>query len=381
MKEEPEMAGDACHKVLIADDEPYICEILSRWLELEGYECFKAADAEDALELLESDTFSLLISDISMPGKSGIELLTLTKERFRDVAVIMATAVDDRETAIRTLQLGAYGYIIKPFERNEVVINVANALRFRALEIENRIHSEGLEQMVLARTKELRQAINRLMSVERELLRSREETIQRLSKAAEFRDDETALHTMRMGQYCAFLAQRSGMGRQRYELIRVASPMHDVGKIGIPDCVLLKPGKLTFEEFETMKRHSEIGYRILANSDSKLLDLAAIIAWTHHEKYDGSGYPRGLAGADIPIEGRIAAIADVFDALTSDRVYKSAFPVEKAVEIMREQRGRHFDPVLLDVFLDSLDEILEIKAEYADVKTEPGRVATSATGG
>ncbi len=353
-------------KILVVDDEPFICEILSRWLMLTGYECHKAGNAEEALVILSSGDFSLLISDINMPGKSGIELLTLVKKRFRDIAVIMATAVDDRKTAIHTLELGAYGYIIKPFERNEVIINVANALHFRALEIEQRHYSEGLEQIVLTRTKELREAIKRQMKAEEELMRSREETIQRLSKAAEFRDDETAQHTLRMSVYCFLLAQKAGLHPQRCELIRMASPMHDVGKIGTPDNILLKPGRLTPEEFEIMKRHCEIGYRILANSNSDLLDLAASIAWTHHEKFNGQGYPRGLKGAEIPTEGRLAAIADVFDALTSDRVYKKAFPVDKAVSILEEERGKHFDPELVDLFLGSMEEILRIKEQYSD---------------
>lgn len=353
-------------KVLIVDDEPYIREILGRWLGMEGYPCETAASAEEALETLKDNGFTLVVSDINMPGMTGIELLATIKKELKDVAVIMATAVDDRKTAIRTLELGAYGYIIKPFERNEVVINAANALRLRALEIENRIHSEGLEKMVLVRTKELRDAVIRLTAAEKEVRLSRQETILRLAKAAEFRDNETARHTIRMGEYCFLLARKAGFDAAYCELLRMASPLHDVGKIGTPDRVLLKPGPLTAKEFEIMKRHAEIGYRILAHSGSELLALGAIIAWTHHEKFDGSGYPRGLAGEEIPVEGRIVAVCDVFDALTSNRVYKAAFSIDKALEIMREGRGKHFDPNLLDHFLEAMDQILAIKEKNPD---------------
>jgi putative two-component system response regulator len=170
-----------------------------------------------------------------------------------------------------------------------------------------------------------------------------------------------------MSQYCALLARRHGLDEDRCELIRIASPMHDIGKIGTPDNILLKPGKFTPEEFQAISRHPEIGYRILSGSDADLLKLAAVIAWTHHEKYDGSGYPRKLVGEAIPLEGRIAAVADAFDALTSRRVYKPSFPVEQAIKIMRQGREKHFDPGLLDTFLGAMDEVLVIKEQYADL--------------
>jgi putative two-component system response regulator len=216
------------------------------------------------------------------------------------------------------------------------------------------------------RTADLWDAIARLERAERDLRTSREETIERLAIAAEFRHDETAQHIQRMSRYCALLARNAGMDSERSETIRVASLMHDVGKIGIPDYILLKPGPLTPDERAIMQQHTDIGFRILAGSSSELLATAADIAWTHHERVDGSGYPRGLKGEAIPIEGRIAAIADVFDALSSDRAYKTAFSLVTAVEGMRKARGTHFDPELLDVFLNSIDEVLEIKEQYAD---------------
>jgi putative two-component system response regulator len=220
--------------------------------------------------------------------------------------------------------------------------------------------------MVRDRTGELWNAIARLEQAEQELRLSQEETIQRLSIAAEFRDNETARHIQRMSEYCGLLARLMGEDAETCEEIRVASQMHDVGKIGIPDHILLKPGALSSEERETMQKHCEIGYRILAGSKSELLMRAAYIAYTHHERVDGAGYPRGLSEEQIPVEGRIAAIADVFDALTSNRVYKKAFALGKAFETMREGRGTQFDADLLDLFLGSLDAVLEIKTRHED---------------
>ncbi|MEK6525425.1 MAG: HD domain-containing phosphohydrolase, partial [Nitrospirota bacterium] len=310
---------------------------------------------------LEEEQFALILCDVNMPGESGLQLIKYVINEHPDTAAVMVTGLDDPQLANIALEVGAYGYIIKPFESNEVLINVANALRRRRLEIDNTAHREKLEQTVLQRTAALRHALKRL-----EL--AAEETIRRLAIAAEFRDDETARHIQRMSLYCALLARRTGLDAERCELIRIASPMHDIGKIGTPDHILLKPGKFTPEEFQIITRHTDIGYRILFGSEAELLKLAATIAWTHHEKFDGTGYPRGLAGEAIPLEGRIAAIADAFDALTSKRVYKPAFPVEQATDLMRTHRGKQFDPSLLDVFLGSMDEVLAIRNQYADAQ-------------
>ncbi|HEX2056825.1 MAG TPA: HD domain-containing phosphohydrolase [Actinomycetota bacterium] len=222
------------------------------------------------------------------------------------------------------------------------------------------------EGQVPAASAQLAAEVDRLQMLENELRLTQDAVVERLSIAAEFRDDETARHVQRMSRYTALLARRAGATPARAEEVRIASVMHDVGKIGIPDSILLKPGKLTPEERRIMEQHSEIGYRILSGSRSELLTLAAQIAWTHHERFDGNGYPRRIAGDDIPVEGRMAAIADVFDALTSNKVYKKASPVPQAVEIMREGRGSHFDGALLDLFLDSMDEVVRIKERYAD---------------
>lgn len=347
------------HRVLIVDDEESIRALIDQIVSREGYECVTVAGVDEALAILAKERFSLLISDINMPGKTGLDLLLAAVGIDEDMAIIMATAVDDRHVAVHTMEMGAYGYIIKPFGRNELLISIANAIRRRELEINNRKNSEQLENMVQERTK-------KVVEAELEVRDSREETIYRLARAAEFRDNETAQHTMRIGHYCNILAKQTGCSAEFCEQMRVASLLHDVGKIGIPDAILLKPGPLTKEEFEVIKTHADIGFRILEGSHSELLLLGAEIAYTHHEKYDGSGYPRGLVGENIPLSGRMAAICDVFDALTSHRVYKAAMPTEEAIDILKAGSGKHFDPALLESFYACIGEILIMKTKFAD---------------
>lgn len=339
-------------KLLIVDDDDQVRNVISVIVESEGYQFRTADNAETALAMLQNESFDLVVSDINMTGMTGVELLETCQRTYPDLAFLMVTGVDDRNTAIDTLHMGAYGYVTKPFQANELIINITNALRRRRLEMENRRHREELELLVEERTFELD--------------KSREETILILSKAAEFRDDETAKHTIRMGRFCETLARLRGLPESLCKTLKIAAPLHDVGKIGISDTILLKPGKLTPEEFEIIKTHCEIGHRILSESTSSILQIGAEIALTHHEKFDGSGYPRGLQGEEIPVIGRIAAVCDVFDALTSERVYKAASTVEEALEIMRAGSGSHFDPQIAGLFFDHIDTILAIKQTLSD---------------
>jgi putative two-component system response regulator len=343
-------------RALIVDADEQACEALGSVLERAGYQWEAAVGIEDAYERLGSNNFVLLLSDPVMSGDSGLRLIQHALSEHPEVAAMMVTDSDDPEFAKRALDYGAYGYIVKPYTPNEVMIVIANALRRRDLELENRAQRQTLEQIVNARTEALERSAKQLKL-------TREETVRRLSRAVEYRDEETGQHTERMSRYCALLAGRSGLDP---ESVRIASAMHDVGKVAVPDNVLLKPGLLTPEERREMERHTEVGYQILHGSGSSLLELGALIAWTHHEKYDGSGYPRRLAGQEIPMEGRVAAVADVFDALTTERSYRRAFELDQAVELMRKERGRHFDPYLLDFFLDSIDEVLDIRREFMD---------------
>lgn len=353
-------------RILVVDDDDVVRRATCRLLRRSGFTCVPASNAQEARQHLETGEYQLMLVDVSMPGESGLEFSRSILETRPDIAVIIATGINSPEIAQQAFDSGVYGFICKPFEMNEVVINVWNALRRRTLEIENRHHREMLEVKVAERTAALQHAIEQLELAERHVRRSQAETIHRLSKAAEFRDNETARHIDRMSRYCEIIARGIGMDEDQTSLIRMASPLHDVGKIGTPDQILLKPGRLEPSEFEIMKQHAEIGYRILAGSSSELLNMAATIAWTHHEKVDGTGYPRGLHGDQIPIEGRIAAVADVFDALTSVRVYKPAMSNEKSLEILREGRGKHFDADILDAFLRSMDLVTNIQATFKD---------------
>ena len=339
-------------RILIVDDEPHIRTALGHLLKGSGHDCTYAGNAKEAKEALKKSPVDLMLCDIRMPGDSGLELARDVLQEREDIAVIMSTAVDDTDVAQTALELGAYGYLIKPAGRNEIRIAVSNALRRRELELKHRDYQRELEGTVNQRT--------------RELQLSQEETLQRLAKAAEFRDNETAEHVQRMSHYCRLIVERMGMTAEKCDQFRLASVMHDVGKIGISDLILLKPGKLTDEEFDHIKLHAEMGHRILSGSKSPLLELGATMAFSHHEKYDGTGYPRGLAGEAIPIEGRIAAVADVFDALTSVRVYRKAWSVEKATDLLIRDKGSHFDPNIVDLFLESMDEVLKVMEHHAD---------------
>jgi len=346
--------------VLIVDDDDAIRRLIARILERAELECVEAPDASTAVQLAERQEFSLVTCDINMPGDSGLGLVRRLRARDADVAILMISGMDDLEVASEAGGLGAFGYIIKPFAANELLIAAENALRRRELEMENRTHRVELERLVASRTAELSSAIEQLSKTEQALRESQEEAIQRLAHAAEYRDPTTGAHINRMSRTCELLACKAGQGRERAELIRIASPMHDIGKIGVADEILRKSGKLTSEEMDEMRKHPTIGGEILAGSDSDLLRLGASIALSHHERWDGSGYPHGLSAQEIPVEGRIVAIADVFDALTSERPYKPAFEIDHAVDVMTRERGTHFDPDLLDVFLDLVDEVVDV---------------------
>ena len=351
--------------ILVVDDDIALAHLMCGILKRAGCTCTIAESADEARELLARDGFDLVLADMNMPGDSGLQLIAEVLQKHQDVAAIMITGVDDTELADEATHLGAYGYLIKPVSESELVINVTNALRRRALEIENRGHRERLTETVKERTTELWKVIQELERSDKDLRKSQEQTIARLAIAAEFRDNETARHIHRMSRYCHLLAREAGESEERAEAIRIASVMHDVGKIGVPDSILLKPGRFTPEEYEIMKQHAEMGFQILSGTGTHLLDLAATIALTHHEKMDGSGYPRGLRGEDIPIEGRIAAVADIFDALTTNRIYRKAYPIGETLEIMKEYQGHKLDATLLDLFLDKLPEVLTIQEEEA----------------
>jgi putative two-component system response regulator len=321
-----EAARTVKERILLVDDDPQVLTLLQRILTREGYRCATAPSAEDASGELDRAPFDLLLCDVELPGASGLDFVERALARDVHMAALMVSGLDDVGYAEQALAVGAYGYVLKPFTANDVLIAVLGALRRRR-------HERGAEE---------------------ELRESREETIRRLCIAVEARDPDTATHVEEMSESCGRIAGTLGLAAEHCALISTASAMHDVGKIGIPDQILLKPGPLTPEERLLMQQHAEIGYRILGGSRAELLQVAATIAWTHHERWDGDGYPRGLAGEAIPLEGRLAAVADVYDALTRDRVYRPRMPQGEALAIMRDGRGSQFDPQVLDAFLEAV---------------------------
>jgi putative two-component system response regulator len=360
-------------ELLIVDDN----EPLRRWAERvigdRGYTCDGAGGAADARECLEHGAYSLVLLDVNMPGESGMELLSHMRGAHPATAVVMITGEDDPKLAMTAIEHGAYGYMVKPLRSGELLINVANALHRRWHEQESRRLMQGLEDTVDDRSQKLKAALEDLRLSESKVFVAQAETILRLARIVEFRDDATGHHVQRMSFYCEILARQLGLSEHHCELLRLSSQLHDVGKVAIHDSILCKPGRLTALEQEVMETHAEIGYEMLAGSTSEVVQMGALVARTHHERWDGNGYPRGLAGEEIPRDGRIAAVADVFDALTSDRVYRPAFPPRLAVEKMQAERGSHFDPELLDAFIAALPEVEVIRRAYGSLRERPHR--------
>jgi putative two-component system response regulator len=338
--------------ILVVDDTPENLDVLAGILK-SRYKVKVATNGVRALEIALADPPpDLILLDVMMPGLSGWEVCAQLKAdpRTHNIPVIFVTALGEVADEARGFELGAVDYITKPVSPPIVQARVATHISLR----NQAVHLEGL----------VRQRTDQLES-------TRLAVINRLGKAAEFKDNETGLHVIRMSRYCQVIARRAGFSEEEAELLLNAAPMHDVGKIGIPDHILQKPAKLDADEWAVMQTHATIGALIIGADDSPLLTWARIIAHTHHEKWDGSGYPQGLAGEDIPMISRIVAIADVFDALTSVRPYKQAWPVEKALALFQEERGRHFDPFVVDCFLAALDEIEAIRLRFAETPHTP----------
>jgi putative two-component system response regulator len=329
--------------VLIVDDSTALRCVVARWLRESGYQCFEASDAASARRWLSANSAELMTLDVAMPGESGIQFLAEVRRSAPDMEVLMLTGREGTELAIRAMTLGAYGYLVKPAQKEELLISVRRALEHRQLILDKRRHVLSLEHLVREQTLAIR--------------RAQEETIVRLVRASMLRDEETGAHIRRTGLYSAVIAESIGWSSEQVDLIRMAAPMHDVGKIGIPDSILRTPGKLTDSQYEIMKRHAVIGARMLSGTEVPLLKMAREIALSHHERWDGRGYPRKLAGEEIPVAARIVAIVDVYDALTHDRVYRPAFSEEQAMTIMNDGRGQSFDPELFSHFTDVLEEI------------------------
>ncbi|WP_319763305.1 HD domain-containing phosphohydrolase [Maridesulfovibrio sp.] len=347
-------------KILVVDDEPHNIVLLEGILTKLGYEVVSSENAVVALEKLDR-TFDLVLSDVMMPVMNGFEFVAKIRENeeTQDIPVIMVTTLSQKDDRLKAVSVGANDFITKPIDLVELRIRTESMLKQKSQQDEIKSFQSDLHAMVENRTAELREALAKLDE-------AHVETIHHLCAAAEYKDEDTADHLIRMAEYSRIIAAEIGLDKKTVQLIHTSSPMHDIGKIGIPDSILLKPGKLDLEEWDIMKSHPIIGGKILSMGSSDYINMGAVIALSHHEKWNGSGYPSGLSGEKIPFPGRICAIADVFDALTSRRPYKEPFSVEKSLEIMKEGRGTHFDPQLIDVFFDKLDDILEILESSAD---------------
>jgi putative two-component system response regulator len=345
-------------RILIIDDETVNLKLLDKMLRGHGYQgLILLNDPREVIHFYQAARPDLILLDINMPHLDGYQVMEQLKALNDPLLppIVILTAQHGKDYLLRALSAGARDFVTKPFDRNELLMRVRNLLDAQFAHRMMHEQKKVLEEMVNVRTDELR--------------RTRLQVVQRLGMAAEYRDEETGSHILRMSHMSTLLARAIGWSEADCELILNASPMHDIGKIGIPDAILLKPGKFEPHEWEIMKTHASIGGKLLEGDDSDLMRMAREIALTHHEKWDGSGYPNALAGETIPQSGRITALADVFDALTSERPYKKAWTIEAAVDLIKENSGKHFDPELVIVFLQELPRILEIRKRFDEPKS------------
>ncbi|MEX0937220.1 MAG: HD domain-containing phosphohydrolase [Pirellulales bacterium] len=372
-----EAVKEAC--IVIVDDESLNIDVVQGYLEMEGYQhVVSTSDATAALPLIAELHPDLVLLDIHMPQVDGLQILKVMRSdpALSHIPVVILTATSDRAMKLQALQAGAIDLLSKPVHQGELLARIRNVLTVKAYQDRLQRYSEELETAVRKRTAELEG--------------SRLEVIHCLARAAEFRDDDTGQHILRVGRYARIIGAQLGLSPELLDILEPAAQLHDVGKIGIPDAILLKPGKLTPEEYEVIQKHcgfgkkiaeclpsgeaqlvrahAELGARIMDIGASPILSMAKRIALTHHERWDGTGYPLGLAGDDIPLEGRITAVADVFDALSSKRVYKPAFPLKQCFDILRESRQTHFDPAVVDAFFARKDHIVAVQIELANTE-------------
>lgn len=342
-------------RVLIVDDNVTNLTLFRHLLKkIDGVESISFEEPLKALEWCTANEPDLVLLDYMMPEMDGLEFIEHFREieEYKDIPIVVITADTENEVRHKALNLGAHDFLNKPIDKVEFLARIRNLLTLRESQMALANRAEWLD-------KEVKKATLELCSREKEM-------ILRLSKAAEHRDPETGQHLIRMANYSRLIARELGLSEEQQELILEAAPMHDIGKVATPDAILLKQGKLTDDEFAVMKQHAATGYNILADSDSILIRAAAIMALSHHEKFDGGGYPRGLKGDAIPLYGRIVAVADVFDALTSARPYKKAWSLGDASQFLRDNAGSHFDPECVNAFFNAWDEVLIIHQRYQE---------------
>lgn len=364
-------------RILVIDDEPILCATMADYLEDYGVDPYTANNGQAGLDLFNNIKPDLVILDLNMPIMDGFEVLSKVGDELKETPFIVVSGVGVVQEAIKAVRLGAWDFVTKPIHDYAILDHAMEKAFDRARLIrENRLYKEHLESEVRKRTKDLRDEIKErqkaqvaLEELNHEIVRTQGEIIELLGEVVETRSKETANHVKRVAEFSYLMAIEYGMDEDEAELLRKASPMHDVGKIGIPDGILNKPGKLTDDEYETIKTHTIIGYELLHHSEREILQAASIVALQHHERWDGRGYPNKLEKEDIHIYGRITSIADVFDALSHKRHYKEAWSIDQTFEFIVEHKGDMFDPGLVDMFMGIRDKIEAIYEAYPDERS------------
>jgi len=355
---EPGESVNLNNHLLIVDDEEGVCLLLKEWLTGEGFTCQTALSGDEASVMLEENEFGAIISDLSMPGISGLDLLARVRQTYPHTAFLMATGVGDIRLAVQAMKQGADDYLMKPFQLEAVVASLARALEMRRLERELDNYRTHLEDMVDKRTGQLQAALGHIGQIY-------DETLEALGAALDLKDGDTAGHARRVTRYCLEIAKAMGCSEEEMHQLKRGAYLHDIGKIAIPDAILLKPAKLTSEEMAVMWAHPYIGYEFVGRIS--FLAEAAEIVLTHHERFDGSGYPQGLMGDEIPLGARIFAVADTLDAMTSDRPYRHALPHSAAREEIRQQSGRQFESRVVEAFFSLPEQIWgKIRVEISE---------------
>lgn len=342
-------------KILIVDDNPKNIQLAASVLGSQKYEISFATSGMDALTMIEQQRYDLILMDVMMPQMNGHECCRIIRQhpQYSYIPILFLTARADEESLVMGFDSGGSDYVTKPFHARELIARVENLIKLKYFE-------DYQEEKIL-------ETLAEVEKLNIEIVATQKEVIFTLGAVVEARSKETGQHIKRVAEYSYLFAKLYGLEEDEAQLIKLASPMHDIGKVAIPDSILNKPGKLTVEEFEIMKTHAQVGYDMLSMTSRPILNTAALIAGNHHEKFNGTGYPKGLIGEAIPIEGRITALADVYDALGSERVYKKAWKDEAIYELLRAEQGKHFDPKLIDLFFENLSDFLQIRDRYSDM--------------